>query len=70
MYVIESSNVTQIEVCHSSTHRLAFLLNWHKLVVEQDSFNKCVLESVLDRVLVSSALAGCICWWSRKVSFL
>jgi len=32
MYVVESSDVTQIEVCHSSTHRLVFSLNWPKFI--------------------------------------
>jgi len=44
LYVVESSNVTQIEVCHSSTHRLPFSLNWHKSAVEQGSFNNVHLS--------------------------
>jgi len=44
MYVVESSNVTQIEVCHSSTHGLAFSLNWHRSVVEQGSFDNVHLS--------------------------
>jgi len=39
MYVVEPSNVTQIEVCSSSTLHLAFSLNWHKSKVEHDSLN-------------------------------
>jgi len=44
MYVVESSDVTQIEVCHRSTHRKAFSLNWHKFVVGQGSFNNVDLS--------------------------
>jgi len=44
MYEVKSSDVTQIEVCHSSTHRLAFSLNWHKSVEEQGSFNNVHLS--------------------------
>jgi len=42
MYVVESSDVTQIY--HSSMHCLAFSLNWHKSVVEQGSFDNVHLS--------------------------
>ena len=37
LYVFESSGVAYVDVFHSSTHRLAFSLNWHRSVVEQGS---------------------------------
>jgi len=44
MSVVESSDVTQTEVCNSSRYRLAFSLIRHKSVLEQDSFNNMHLS--------------------------
>jgi len=70
MYVVESFDVTQIEVCHSSTHRLAFSLNWHKSVVEQGSFNNVHLSpcwTVSSSAPHWQVVFGC---WSSKAPIL